>query len=91
MEYQTLLNECNDISAEIHRLENALNDLATKFRTFESKVDSVEKPTGEMFKEFIELKKEHLRTKWIQLKILHRRQRLKENIMLFKLASQKSL
>ena len=70
--------EMNSIISECDRLQKNLHELETKFLIFEKKLDATEKPDAAMIQEYITLKKEHLRTRWIYLKIANRRRRLKK-------------
>ena len=71
-------HEMNSIMSECDRLQKNLHTLETKFLIFEKKLDTTEKPDASMIQEYITLKKEHLRTRWIYLKIANRRRRLKK-------------
>ena len=73
--------EMDEILQESNRLQKRLQSLEIQFNHFEkelNKLNNQEEPNTKMLQEYIELKKEHLKTKWIYLKISYRRKKLKE-------------
>ena len=73
-----VIHELNGILKECTRLQSELTYLEQLFSMFEKKIDQKSELDSSMIQEYISLKKYHLRTKWVYLKITNRRRKFKE-------------